>query len=291
MKISAAILMTIAVFAAAFIKAPEVSAESYCGKLEYIICGDSAVITGYENSPVTLDIPCRIDGKAVSAVRENAFYKCGSLKSVTLPDTVTSIGHHAFSGCTALESAVINGSITLIDEGCFSGCTSLCKISLPDSIREIGKNSFYKCINLGRLELPESLEVIDENAFCGCGSLESIRLPNRLLKVGDKAFYACTKLTEVHIPDSTAELGSRAFGYIDGARRKVNGFTLTGGRSSLGKAYAADNGFGYKAADTCGTAEIPTVPTTVAILSGAGLMFLFILSKMRHLRFRYEYER
>ena len=290
MKRSIAGLAAAAALALSVIHSPKVRAESYCGKLDYIVCGESVVITGFENSPETLDIPARIDGRTVDAVRENAFYKCGSLRSITLPDTVTSIGHHAFMGCTSLESVVINGSTRMIEEGCFSGCGKLREITLPDSVREIGKNSFYKCVSIRSLKLPEKLEVIGENSFGGCTALESVRLPDSVIRVGDRAFFGCLKLMRVNIPDSAAELGSCSFGYSDGACRKVADMTLTGSKSSLGKAYAADNGFGYIVTDTGGTSGIPTLPIAVVIFSGAGLMLLFIPGKLRHFRARYEYE-
>ena len=280
----------IAVFAVSLANAPKVSAESYCGKLDYIVCGDSAVITGYENSPETLDIPAVIDEKKVRAVRENAFYKCDSLKSVTIPDTVTSIGHHAFSGCTSLTTANIKGTVNNIEEGCFSGCLSLREVILPDTVKEIGKNSFYKCREIKGIQLPSNLETIGENAFSGCLSLEDISLPNSTLRIGGKAFFDCPKLLCVNIPDSAAELGSCSFGYSEGTCRKVADLTITGSSESLGKAYAADNGFAFIDTDNVRRVNIPYVPIAVMIFSGAGLMLLFIPGKLRYFRLRYEYE-
>ena len=79
-KLSAGIITT-AVFVLSLMRIPKVSAESYCGKLSYIVSGDDAVITGFESSPEILDIPGRIDGKEVSAIRENAFYKCDKYRA------------------------------------------------------------------------------------------------------------------------------------------------------------------------------------------------------------------
>jgi hypothetical protein len=63
--------------------------------------------------------------KSLTAIGENAFYRCSGLSSVTIPAGVTSIGGSAFSGCSSLSSVTIPASVTSIGGGAFSGCDSL----------------------------------------------------------------------------------------------------------------------------------------------------------------------
>ncbi|MBQ7355312.1 MAG: InlB B-repeat-containing protein, partial [Clostridia bacterium] len=58
-------------------------------------CDDSAV-----------SIPATYNQKAVTAIGEGAFAGCNTLKSVTIPASVTHISARAFESCTALESAI-----------------------------------------------------------------------------------------------------------------------------------------------------------------------------------------
>ena len=43
----------------------------------------------------------------MTSIRDYAFYKCSSLTSVTIPNSVTSIGQYAFYGCSGLTSVTI----------------------------------------------------------------------------------------------------------------------------------------------------------------------------------------
>ena len=63
---------------------------------------------GTENE---IEIPSEIDGVAVSSIDGSAFsniYKYSSIRSITIPDSVTNIESTAFSGCRSLEKITVN---------------------------------------------------------------------------------------------------------------------------------------------------------------------------------------
>ena len=60
-----------------------------------------------------------------TTIGPDAFYKCSSLASVVIPDTVNEIGNWAFNGCTGLTSIAIPNSVTKISYEAFDGCVSL----------------------------------------------------------------------------------------------------------------------------------------------------------------------
>ena len=100
------------------------------------------------NVPAHVVIPSKIDGYRVTAIAEQAFFYCSSLKSVVIPDSVTYIGYHAFYNCSSLTSVVIPDGVTTIDFRTFYSCDSLTSVVIPDSVTSIGIGAFSGCSGL-----------------------------------------------------------------------------------------------------------------------------------------------
>jgi len=71
-----------------------------------------------------------------------AFYNCGSLTSIAIPDCVSSIGDGAFYGCDSLTSVTIPNIVTSIGSNTFQECTNLKSVTIPDSVISIGNYAF-----------------------------------------------------------------------------------------------------------------------------------------------------
>ena len=91
---------------------------------------DSYEITArYQDLPPRLVIPSTYNGKAVTSIKEGAFYERESMDEIVIPDSVTSIGASAFQYCTGLTSVTIPNSVTEIGGYAFKGCKGLTTIN------------------------------------------------------------------------------------------------------------------------------------------------------------------
>ena len=153
--------------------------------------------------------------KGVKIICDEAFSGCRALRSIVIPNSVTSIGNIAFSCCKSLQSIVIPNSVTSIGDWAFVGCKSLKTIVIPESVTSIGVFAFENCKSLQSIGIPNSVTSIGDGAFGGCDSLQSIVIPNSVTSIGYSAFGGCDSLQSIVIPDSVTSIGDSAFDCCD----------------------------------------------------------------------------
>ena len=142
---------------------------------------------------------------------DDAFFKCSSLTSIVISNSVVSIGDNAFKGCNSLSNVVIPNSVTTIEAGAFWDCSSLTSIVIPNSVVSIEDYTFMDCCSLLNIVIPDSVTSIEICAFSGCSSLSSVVIPNSVVSIGGSAFSGCSSLTSIVIPNSVVSIGDSAF--------------------------------------------------------------------------------
>ena len=106
----------------------------YLDNIKYTVIDESSLtVSGYDkyNFKGIANIISKLTylGKDYMVVSiDRAFKECGSLISVTIPNSVTSIGHSAFYDCDGLTSITIPNSVTSIGRSAFKGCSSLATV-------------------------------------------------------------------------------------------------------------------------------------------------------------------
>jgi len=148
---------------------------------------------------------------------------------IVIPDSITAIGQNQFEGCTSLKSVVIPEGVESIGFGAFSACRNLESISLPSTLSKIGSSAFENCYALKSIEIPSGVKEIPWCAFNSCRNLKSVTLPDGITSIGYKAFSDCSSLTKIDLPDSLTKIDDYAL------RCGVNEITIPNGVKSIGK--------------------------------------------------------
>ena len=188
-------------------------------------------VTGYNGNADNVVIPKTYRGIPVKIIKDSAFSFQTRIKSVTIPDSVTSIGQEAFVGCTGLMSVTIGNGVTSIGDYAFNDCTGLTSIAIPDGVTSIGWSAFKGCTGLTSITIPNNVTSIGTEAFRGCTGLTSVTMGNSVTSIGGGAFYGCTGLTSIAIPDGVTSIGGAAFRDCTGLTSVTigNGVTSIGG--------------------------------------------------------------
>ncbi len=113
---------------------------------------------------VTLN-PTKYTGDIV--IPDDIYYKEFSYR-------VERIGNSAFSSSPDLKSVQIPNSVTTLEGSCFFNCPGLTKIVIPDNVETIQGKAFKNCTGLKSIELGGGLTAIKTSAFSGCSSIEYI---------------------------------------------------------------------------------------------------------------------
>ena len=147
--------------------------ERSLGSFHYRLNGDgTAVLTRYGRAlgVTELEIPCTLEGSAVTAIGDRAFADCDWLTKIVVPEGVTSIGEEAFSGCEALKTVQKPASLTSVAETAFDGCDSL-KKTAAEPQTEPEKHNYVLNTNTKKFHRT------------GCGSIKQMKDKNK------KTFY------------------------------------------------------------------------------------------------------
>jgi len=168
---------------------------------------------------------------SITSIGEFSFSNCKGLTGdLTIPNEVKNIKRCAFQLCTGIKGKLsLPDSLLTIGDYAFSQCGLTCALSIPISVTSIGEYAFQSCYYLtGNLIIPKSISIIKAGSFANCyGFNGKLILPNSLKTIQHSAFSNCWGLIgDIIIPDSVILIDVAAFVGCN----KFNG-TLTLGKN------------------------------------------------------------
>lgn len=157
--------------------------ENSDGTYTYVIC---------DRNTENLEIPSEYREKPITAVNRDAHIELSRLKSVVIPDSVTSIARSVFTDCPIQVATIPAGLIGDIPH------SKLTTITVTSGV--IGDYAFWGCSGLTSIEIGDGVTSIGDHAFVDCSGLTSITIPDSVTTIGWRAFSRCSKLVNITLP-------------------------------------------------------------------------------------------
>ena len=149
-----------------------------------------------------------------------AFYECGELEKITIPEgsKLKTIKASAFATNKKLKNFNIEGScdLEIIESNAFANAEKLESFNFPKSVKNIELNAFSGCKNMTSVKFHEDadIEKIGEGAFADCG-LISISIPKKVKTIEREAFRNCKVLNKIDVTEFTTKIDPEAFKYCN----------------------------------------------------------------------------
>ena len=272
------------------------------GNGAFMRCSNLANITVDENNAYYCDIDgvlynknataliCYPNGKnedsfdipnGVTTICKRAFNSCTSIKTITIPESVTFIGSSdlfdsAFSSCTNLKTVNYNAincnnpsysvfpncwittinigqNVKKIPEQVFQYLGSIKTVNYNAiNCTSMGSSSgsvFSSCTGITTINIGQNVESIPAYAFWYCKSIKTVNYNAINCTIVGDVFSACTGITTINIGQNVKKIPSNAFAYCT----SLTSITIPNSVTSIG----------YRAFYKCNSLTSVTIPDSV----------------------------
>ena len=196
------------------------------------------------SSGISTRVVNAVVSSGVTALGERALADCGSMVSVSLPETLLTVGESCFMSSDALRSITIPNSVRSIGLGAFTACKNLSRVTLGRGLQRIGGQAFRECSSLSSIVIPDGVKKIEYLTFSDCANLMEITIPHTVTVIENHAFANCNILSRVTFTGTRAQWNAIDMGDDNDPLLSANitfagsgpaAPTVTGGNDSQGR--------------------------------------------------------
>lgn len=212
--------------------------EGAAADFEIESANGKVTLLSYKGTQEHLTVPAAIDGQPVTSIADGAFVENVTLKTLVLPESITTIGKGILAGCENLHSLQtplmgeskegtqylgylfgatthednardipvslkclrITGEWQTLPAYSLFDCNDLICLALPEDVTVIEKFAIFNGASLRQIDGLEKIVTFGDRALMNCADLQIVTLGNTLETVGFGAFEGCTSIRALTLP-------------------------------------------------------------------------------------------
>jgi len=162
--------------------------------------------------------------EGLTTIGQYAFYMMDKMNTaVVIPEGVTSIGYAAFAGQRELPAVTLPSTLITIAGSVFSTANKLTSLTIPANVNSIGTMLTEECNALTSIVVDANNRTFDSRDNCNAiiktstnalvAGCQTTVIPNTVVSIGVGAFSTLKSLTSIKIPNSVTTLGNYCFQY------------------------------------------------------------------------------
>ena len=162
--------------------------------------------------------------EGLTTIGQYAFYMMDKMNTaVVIPEGVTSIGYCAFAGQRELPAVTLPSTLITIAGSVFSTANKLTSLTIPANVNSIGTMLTEECNALTSIVVDANNRTFDSRDNCNAiiktstdalvAGCQTTVIPNTVVSIGVGAFSTLKSLTSIKIPNSVTTLGNYCFQY------------------------------------------------------------------------------
>lgn len=216
-------------------------------ELQFTFTNDGVAVSGYTGSAEKVVIPENYKGFTVTTVKEESFVNNESIKSLVIPETITTIEQNAILDCANFDNVYISNVESwyninfygdfytilyypedwesTLDEvyvpqeyNIYVNNNLLENLIVPATIETVS-SAFSYCKSIKSITISEGVKTIGNNAFGHCSNLETVTISEGVETIGEFAFYSCKNLKVIDIPTTLTKSDNCSFLLCDSLER------------------------------------------------------------------------
>lgn len=146
----------------------------------------------------------------VSKIKSEAFSNHKTLKSIVIPNNISTIEARSFYGCESLESLDFPSSLKKIEHSVCYGCKELKTVKIGKSVTEIEAYAFEECHNLEKVIIEDIAAWCDIDLYIH-NTWDENHINSSPLMIAGNLYIDDKLVTDLVIPEGTSGIKAGVF--------------------------------------------------------------------------------